>query len=347
MRIMVTGGAGFIGSNFIRLVLAAHPCYAITNLDKLTYAGNLENLTGLGGLSNYRFIKGDICDAELVRGLMAESDAVVHFAAESHVDRSISDAAPFFETNVHGTFTLLEAARSARLKRFVHVSTDEVYGSIPEGLWTDETSGLFPSSPYSAAKAASDMFVLAFARTYGLPALITRAGNNYGPFQFPEKFIPLIIGNALEDGPLPLYGDGLQVRDWLYVEDHCRALDLLLHEGEPGEIYNIAGGELRTNLEVARTILELLSKPASLITFVADRPAHDRRYALDASKLHAKFGWRPGVNFDEGIRQTVGWYAGHGDWVARVRDGAYREYYDRHYTRRQESLASIQHGGKP
>jgi len=344
MRVLVTGGAGFIGSNFVRLLLREHPDYRLTNLDKLTYAGNLENLADCSHSASYRFIKGDVCDADLVRKLVAEADAVVHFAAESHVDRSIEETAPVFETNIRGTFTLLEAARGSKLKRFVHVSTDEVYGSIPEGRWASEEAALAPASPYSAAKAASDMLVLAYARTYGLPALITRASNNYGPYQFPEKFLPLIITNALENRPLPLYGDGLQQRDWLYVEDHCRALDLLLHQGEPGEIYNIGTGELRPNLEVARTVLKLLGKPESLITFVADRPAHDRRYALDCAKLEKRPGWKPGETFEQGLRKTVDWYVQHPEWVARVRDGAYREYYERHYTRREESLASILRG---
>lgn len=345
MRILVTGGAGFIGSNFVRLLLASHPDCQVTNLDKLTYAGNLENLADCAEDPRYRFVKGDICDAELVRGLMGESDAVVHFAAESHVDRSIADSAPFFETNVRGTFTLLEAARQAPLQRFVHVSTDEVYGPIPPGQWVNEAGALLPSSPYSAAKAASDMLALAYARTYGVPALITRAGNNYGPFQFPEKFIPLIVSNALEDRPLPLYGDGLQVRDWLHVEDHCRALDLLLERGERGEIYNIGTGRERTNLEVARAVLDLLGKPQSLITFVEDRPAHDRRYALDCAKLNNDPGWRAAIEFADGLRRTVEWYAGHPEWVGRVRDGAYREYYERHYVRREETLAAMLRGG--
>lgn len=345
MRILVTGGAGFIGSNFVRLVLNAHPDYRIINLDKLTYAGNLENLADCARLDRYSFVQGDICDASLVARLMAAADAVVHFAAESHVDRSIAEAAPVFETNVRGTFTLLECARGAKLQRFLHVSTDEVYGSIPEGRWTAEDAALSPASPYAAAKAASDMLVLAYARTYQLPALITRASNNYGPCQFPEKLIPLMTSNALEDRPLPLYGDGLQVRDWLYVEDHCRALDLLLHQGCPGEIYNIGGGAERTNLEVARTLLRLLDKPESLIHFVADRPAHDRRYALDCTRLREAFGWRPAVAFEDGIRSTVAWYRANSGWVSRVRDGAYREYYDRYYTRREESLAAIL-GGK-
>ena len=341
MRVLVTGGAGFIGSNFIRFLLQEHPDYHITNLDKLTYAGNLENLSECSHASNYRFVQGDVCDAELVGQLMAEADAVVHLAAESHVDRSIERAAPFLETNVRGTYILLECARTAKVKQFVHVSTDEVYGSLPEGRWAGEDAPLSPTNPYAAAKAASDMLVLAYARTYRVPALISRASNNYGPFQFPEKFIPLATANALEDSPVPLYGDGLHVRDWLYVEDHCRALDLLLERGEPGEIYNIGGGELRTNLEVARILLQLLNKSASLITFVADRPAHDRRYALDCSKLQTQLGWSPRESFLEGIRKAVGWYVEHPEWVARVRDGAYRQYYERHYTRREESLTAM------
>jgi dTDP-glucose 4,6-dehydratase len=341
MRILVTGGAGFIGSNFIRFLLREQPECQVTNLDKLTYAGNLENLADCSESPRYRFVKGDVCDAGLVRGLLKEADAVVHFAAESHVDRSIAETAPVFETNVRGTFTLLEAAREARLERFVHISTDEVYGPIPEGHWADERAPLLPSSPYSAAKAASDMFALAYARTYGLPVVITRAANNYGPCQFPEKFIPLIVSNALEDQPLPLYGDGRQVRDWLYVEDHCRALALLLRGGEPGGIYNIASGTERANIEVAKTVLRLLGKPESLITFVTDRPAHDRRYALDCAKLRQRFGWKPQVAFEEGLARTVEWYRANPEWVSHVRGGSYREYYDRHYVRRDETLAAV------
>ena len=341
MRVLITGGAGFIGSNFIRFLLQNYPEHHITNLDKLTYAGNLENLSDCSQASNYRFVQGDVCDAELVGPLMAEADAVVHLAAESHVDRSIERADPFLETNIWGTYTLLECARRSKVKRFVHVSTDEVYGSLPEDRRAGEDAPLSPTNPYAASKAASDMLVLAYARTYRVPALISRASNNYGPFQFPEKFIPLAIANALEDRPVPLYGDGLHVRDWLYVEDHCRALDLLLEQGEPGEIYNIGTGEQRTNLELARTVLQLLDKPASLITLVADRPAHDRRYALDCSKLRSALGWAPREDFLAGIRKAVAWYVEHPEWVARVRDGAYRQYYERHYTRREESLTAI------
>ncbi len=341
MHVLVTGGAGFIGSNFVRYVAGAHPQYRVTNLDKLTYAGNLENLVAVQGHEGYRFVKGDICDAALVDSLMADADAVVHFAAESHVDRSIAETSPVFETNIRGTYTLLECARRHKLQRFVHVSTDEVYGTIPEPHASDERWPLAPASPYSAAKAASDMLVMAYARTYKVPASITRASNNYGPYQFPEKFIPLIISNALEDKPLPMYGDGMQVRDWLHVEDHCRALDLVLHGGESGEVYNIGAGELRANLDVARGVLTLLGKPESLITFVADRPAHDRRYALDSTKLRKRFGWDITRRFDEGIRETVEWYRANAEWVGRVRGGAYRDYYELHYTRREESLATM------
>ncbi len=347
MRILVTGGAGFIGSNFVRFLLREHPSYQVTNLDKLTYAGNLENVADCAEAPNYRFVKGDICDAALAGELVREADAVVHFAAESHVDRSIAETTPVFETNVRGTFTLLECARTAHLRRFVHVSTDEVYGPIPEGQWASETSTLLPSSPYSAAKAASDMFALAYARTYGLPVSVTRAANNYGPYQFPEKFIPLAISNALEDRPLPLYGDGQQVRDWLYVEDHCRALDVVLHGGQAGEIYNIASGAEKTNIEMARTVLRLLGKPESLITHVTDRPAHDRRYALNSARLRQQFGWKPLVGFEEGIARTVEWYRTHAPWIASVRAGEYREYYDRHYTRRNETLAAVLGGASP
>ncbi len=341
MRILVTGGAGFIGSNFIRFLSLHHDDYLVTNLDKLTYAGNLENLEGLGSALQYRFVRGDVCDIALVQELLAEHDAVVHFAAESHVDRSILDTSPSFETNIRGTYTLLEAARKAPLKRFLHVSTDEVYGSIAEGQFSSEESPLRPSSPYAAAKAAADMLVLAYAHTYGVPAVISRASNNYGPYQFPEKFIPLMVTNAIESRPLPIYGDGLQVRDWLYVEDHCRALDVLLHKGRTGEIYNIGGGELRTNLDVVRTILRLLDKPESLLEHVTDRPGHDRRYALDWSKIEKELSWRPREDFEQGIRKTVGWYLAHPRWVAAVKDGAYRDYYERHYLRRDQTLAFV------
>ncbi len=341
MRVLITGGAGFIGSNFIRYLAGHHAEHSLTNLDKLTYAGNLENLEGLSSDVQYRFVKGDICDAVLLGKLLSKHDAVVHFAAESHVDRSILDVSPCFETNIRGTYTLLEAARAARLQRFLHVSTDEVYGSMAEDETATETSPLRPSSPYAASKAAADMLVLAYAHTYRVPAVIARGSNNYGPYQFPEKFIPLMISNAMESRKLPVYGDGLQVRDWLYVEDFCRALDLLLHRGRPGEVYNAGGSEVRANLEVARLLLRLMDKPESLLEHVTDRPGHDRRYALDCAKIHREFGWKPKESFEQGIRKTVGWYLAHEAWVAGVRGGAYRDYYERHYVRRNQTFKAI------
>jgi dTDP-glucose 4,6-dehydratase len=340
VKILVTGGAGFIGSNFIRFHAEHHADHPLTNLDKLTYAGNLENLEGLSSAAQYEFVKGDICDAALVSRLLEEHDAVVHFAAESHVDRSILDTSDCFETNIRGTHVLLEAARRAGLRRFLHVSTDEVYGSMAAGEWASESSPLRPSSPYAASKAAAEMLVMAYAHTYNVPAIITRGSNNYGPYQFPEKFIPLMVTNALEDKPLPLYGDGLQQRDWIFVEDHCRAIELALHRGQPGEVYNIAAGECRTNLDVIRTILKLLDKPESLIRHVTDRPGHDRRYALDASKIQSELGWKPRESFEQGIRKTVGWYKTHPHWVAGIKGGEYRDYYERHYSRRDQTLAS-------
>ena len=347
LRILVTGGAGFIGSNFIRYMGEHHPSDPITNLDALTYAGNLENLAGLSSAAQYQFVKGDVCDAALVKKLLGEHDAVVHFAAESHVDRSIVDASDCFETNIRGTHTLLDAARQVRLRRFVHVSTDEVYGSMGEDETAREDSPLRPSSPYAASKAAAEMLVMAYARTYDIPAVITRGSNNYGAYQFPEKFIPLMITNAAESKPLPVYGDGLQVRDWLYVNDHCRALDLLLHRGKPGEIYNIGAGNLRTNLEVIRKLLKLMLRPESLIQHVTDRPGHDRRYALDCGKIRKEFGWKPKEKFEQGIRKTVGWYLANPEWVARVKDGAYRDYYELHYQRRDQTLAGIKGSSRP
>lgn len=337
MRILVTGGAGFIGSNFVRFVVREHPAYQVTNLDKLTYAGNLENLEGV----NHRFVRGDICDAQLVAGLLAEHDAVVNFAAESHVDRSILDSAAFFETNVRGSYALLEAARRSPVSRFLHVSTDEVYGSMAPDQFATEESPLRPSSPYAASKAAAEMLAMSYAHTYRLPLIITRASNNYGPYQFPEKFIPLMVTNALENQRLPVYGDGMQQRDWLHVEDHCRALDLLLHKGQPGEVYNIGCGTPRGNLEVLQALLKLVDRPSSLLEHVTDRPGHDRRYALNCDKLKNNLGWQPQESFENGLRQTVDWYKANSDWVDRVKAGAYRDYYDRHYQRRDETLAAF------
>jgi len=337
MRILVTGGAGFIGSNFVRFVVREHPAYQITNLDKLTYAGNLENLEGV----TQRFVRGDICDAPLLAGLLAEHDAVVNFAAESHVDRSILDSAAFFETNVRGTYVLLEAARRTPVSRFLHVSTDEVYGSMAPDQFATEDSPLRPSSPYAASKAAAEMLAMSYAHTYRLPLIITRASNNYGPYQFPEKFIPLMVTNALEHKRLPVYGDGMQQRDWLHVEDHCRALDMVLHHGQPGEVYNIGCGTPRGNLEVLEALLKLVDRPSSLLEHVTDRPGHDRRYALNCDKLTNSLGWQPQESFETGLGQTVEWYKTHADWVGRVKAGAYRDYYDRHYQRRDETLAAF------
>ena len=355
-NILVTGGCGFIGANFIRRVLAALDNCRLVNLDKLTYAGNPQNLADIADDSRYRFVQGDICDASLVELLFAEEqiDTVVHFAAESHVDRSITGPAAFIETNILGTFVLLEAARKAWLpgsspltpppSRFLHVSTDEVYGSLGDtGLFTEETT-YDPRSPYSSSKASSDHLVSAYHHTYGLPTLITNCSNNYGPYQFPEKLIPLIINNALNGKVLPVYGDGKNVRDWLYVVDHCTAILEVLKKGRLGETYNVGGNNEKQNIEVVQTICDILDEQAaplpegkprrSLITFVKDRPGHDRRYAIDAGKIKNELGWEPSVTFEEGIRKTVEWYLEHADWIAKVIDGTYQEYYDRMYAGR-------------
>ncbi len=349
MRLLVTGGAGFIGSNFIRYLLAPHPAglahrndVEIVNFDKLTYAGNLENLAEVANHSRYRFVHGDIADADAVNEALAGGfDAVVNFAAETHVDRSIEDASPFLRTNVMGTHVLLEAARVRRLPLFVHISTDEVYGSAAPGQSFGEDAPLHPRSPYAASKAAGDHLVAAYAHTYGLPAIILRCTNNYGPCQFPEKLIPLMIANAREDKPLPVYGDGLHERDWLYVEDYCRAIECVLRQGKPGEIYNVSSGSPQPNLKVVKTILQLLGKPESLLRFVEDRPGHDRRYALDSTKIRQALGWKPELSFEEGIRKTIAWYQANELWLKRARSGEYRQYYERHYTRRSETLRSL------
>jgi dTDP-glucose 4,6-dehydratase len=332
MRILVTGGAGFIGSNFIRHLLTTDPDCRIVNLDKLTYAGNLENLADVERDPRYRFIKGSICDALLVDDLLKEGfDALVNFAAESHVDRSIQDAKAFVETNMLGTQTILEACRRHRVLRMVQVSTDEVYGSLgPSGRFTEE-SPLCPNSPYAASKAGGDLLVAAYFHTYGLPVIITRSSNNYGPYQFPEKMIPLFVTNALAGEPLPLYGDGLHIRDWLHVQDHCEALALVLKKGVPGEVYNIGGNCERTNIDVARLILSELGRPDTLIAYVTDRLGHDRRYALDTSKLERTLGWRPRNAFETGLKETVCWYENHVAWWTRIKDGEYRTYYQKTY----------------
>lgn len=309
----------------------------IVNLDKLTYAGNLENLEPVASLPGYRFVHGDICDGALLDALLQEEkpDAIVHFAAESHVDRSILSPGAFFETNLRGTFTLLEAARRNNLQRFCHVSTDEVYGSIDPPHDADEEYPLQPNSPYSASKAGSDLLVRSYSRTYKLPAVITRASNNYGPYQFPEKLIPLMILNALENRALPVYGDGMQVRDWLFVEDHCRAILAVVHKGRPGEIYNVGGNRSLPNLEVVHKVLQATGRPESLITYVTDRPGHDRRYALTSEKLMKETGWEPKIDFETGLAQTVAWYKNNPGWVERVRSEAYLEYYKKNYQGRE------------
>mgnify|MGYP000210643210 CR=1 FL=1 len=334
--VLVTGGAGFIGANFVRFILANCPETRVVNLDCLTYAGNLENLADLADDPRYAFVKLDVCDTpRVIEACRAHQvDCVAHFAAESHVDRSITGPGAFIRTNVAGTLSMLEAARECGNLRFLQVGTDEVYGSLgPTGYFT-ETTPLDPHSPYSASKAAADHLVSAFFHTYGLPTLITRCSNNYGPYQFPEKMIPLMINNARQDQPLPVYGDGLNVRDWLYVEDHCRALWAVLTRGRPGRVYNIGGNSEKTNLEVVRTILGRLGKPESLITFVKDRPGHDRRYAIDATRIRTELGWQPTVDFAAGIARTIDWYLCHQAWLDHVTSGAYQQYYQAMYAGR-------------
>lgn len=334
----MTGGAGFIGSCFVRLAVDI-PSFDVVNLDALTYAGNLENLASVSGRANYCFIKADLCDLDGTRRLLEETkpEAVIHFAAESHVDRSIFAPQPVFETNLRGSFNLLESMRAFRVKRFIHVSTDEVYGSLEPPLEADENFPLQPSSPYSAAKAGSDLMALAYFKTYKLPVIVTRASNNYGPYHFPEKLIPLMISNALEDKRLPVYGDGMQIRDWLYVEDHCRAILALLDKGRDGEIYNIGGNRSLPNKTVVDRILAITGKPASLIEYVADRPGHDRRYALSSEKLMKETGWAPKMDFERGLAATVDWYRSNQEWVRHVKSGEYQSYYARNYGNRQES----------
>ena len=332
VEVLVTGGAGFIGSNFVRWAHDTHPDWRITTLDKLTYAGRLENLAEVMPSVRHRFVRGDITDPAVAGPLVRTAEIVVHFAAETHVDRSILAAGDFIRTDVFGTFVLLEAAREAsRLRRFIQISTDEVYGSVPSGS-SVETDELRPRNPYSASKAGADRLAYSYWATYGVPVIITRASNNYGPNQFPEKVIPLFITNAIDGRPLPLYGDGRHVRDWLHVEDHCRALDLLIAGGEPGAVYNIGGGNEVANIDLTHRILELLGRPASLIAPVADRPGHDRRYSLDTSRLRG-LGWQPAVAFDTGLAATVSWYRDHESWWRPIKDDdpAFRAYHEAQY----------------
>jgi dTDP-glucose 4,6-dehydratase len=345
VKIFITGGAGFIGSNFIRHVLSLGDSYTVVNFDKLTYAGNLANLQSVGGDPRYHFVKGDICDPDAVTQAMRGCDVVVHFAAESHVDRSIYEPAPVIQTNITGTFILLQVARTLNMQRFLHVSTDEVYGDLPPGVSADENFALQPSSPYSASKAGSDLLVRSFVKTYRFPALITRSSNNYGPYQFPEKFLPLMITNALGNKPLPVYGDGRQQRNWLHVEDDCRGILAVLERGRVGETYNIGGTDVLENLEVISRLLKLMGKPESLITSVADRPGHDRRYALDCTKIEKELHWHPHIQLDRGLEQTVNWYREHADWVEAVRRGEYRTYYAKYYENRNSSLEAVMSAG--
>ncbi|WP_026839828.1 dTDP-glucose 4,6-dehydratase [Citrifermentans bremense] len=360
-NILITGGCGFIGSNFIRLALQKIPACNIINLDKLTYAGNLQNLADIESDGRYKFVKGDVCNSSLVTKVFAEDciDTVVHFAAESHVDRSIEGPAAFVQTNIIGTFTLLEAARKAWLvnkqsppnQRFIHVSTDEVYGSLGETGYFTETTSYDPRSPYSASKASSDHLVNAYYHTYGLPTMITNCSNNYGPYHFPEKLIPLIISNAINGRDLPLYGDGSNVRDWLYVIDHCSAILAVLEGGRLGETYNVGGNSEKRNLEVVETVCDILDTTApplanglprrSLIRFVKDRPGHDQRYAIDAAKIRNELGWSPSVSFEDGIRRTIEWYLANPDWVQGVCDGSYQNYYKSMYGERLPAQSEV------
>lgn len=336
MNILVTGGAGFIGSNLVMYLLKKYPDMLIVNLDKLTYAGNLENLESVKNHERYKFERGDICDRGLVEQLLGRYsiNTIINLAAETHVDRSIVGSAEFIRTNIVGTHVLLELAREKSISKFVQVSTDEVYGSLGKtGKFTEETP-THPNSPYAASKASADNFVLAYHHTYGLPAVITRCSNNYGPYQFPEKLIPLIIANALTDKPLPVYGDGMNVRDWLHVEDHCSAIDAVFLRGRAGEVYNIGGNNEKPNLELVKLLLKLLGKPESLISFVKDRPGHDRRYAIDSSKMQRELDWKPSFTFEQGMKTTVDWYVQNRQWWERIVSGEYKEYYNRMYENR-------------
>jgi dTDP-glucose 4,6-dehydratase len=334
MKILITGGAGFIGSNFVRYMLDKYGDYEIVNLDSLTYCGNLENLRGIEDNPNYTFCKGDITDKDLVFKITSDVDYIVNFAAESHVDRSIEDPEIFIKSNVLGTQVLLDAAKEYGIKKYLQVSTDEVYGSLGKTGYFREDTPLAPNSPYSASKASADLMVRAYNKTFDLPVNITRCSNNYGPYQFPEKLIPLMISNALENKPLPVYGDGLNIRDWLHVYDHCSAIDLVLHRGKIGEIYNIGGNNEKKNIEIVKLILQNLNKSESLINFVKDRLGHDRRYAIDSSKIQNELGWTPKYTFETGIVETIQWYLDNKEWWERIKSGEYMDYYERMYSNR-------------
>lgn len=334
MKVLVTGGAGFMGSNFIRHLLTTYPEYQIINFDALTYAGNLENLADVEQNPRYRFIKGDITDHRAVEAVVrTRPDAVINYAAETHVDRSILGPKGFILTDVLGTYELLESCRRHRIARYVQISTDEVYGSIARGR-TAEDAPLEPRSPYSASKAGGDHLVRAYFTTYGLPTILTRACNNYGPYQYPEKFVPLFITNLIEGKKVPVYGDGKQIREWIYVTDHCRAIDAILHHGKPGEVYNIGTGENRANIEITRKLLQAFGKDETSIEYVKDRPGHDLRYALDSTKLRRELGWQPQVSFDEGLQRTIEWYRDHTTWWQRIKSGEFAKYYERQYGQR-------------
>jgi dTDP-glucose 4,6-dehydratase len=337
VNMLVTGGAGFIGTNFVRYMLNKRTAYNIVNFDKLTYAGNLENLKNVESKQKYTFVKGDICDADALQAVFEkyQINIVVNFAAESHVDRSILGAKVFVETNVLGTQTLLEVSKQFAVKRFIQVSTDEVYGSLgATGYFTEETP-LQANSPYSASKAGADLLVRAYFETFKLPCLTTRCSNNYGPYQFPEKLIPLVIANAVNDKPIPVYGDGMNVRDWLFVEDHCSAIDAVLHKGKPGDVYNIGGNNEMPNIEIVKRILAYLQKPESLITFVTDRLGHDRRYAIDSSKIQRELGWKPADTFETALPRTIQWYLNNRMWWERILSGDYQTYYEQQYAKRE------------
>jgi dTDP-glucose 4,6-dehydratase len=347
MKILVTGGAGFIGSNFIRLVLQSRERYEIVNYDLLTYAGNPANLGAASENPRYRFVRGDVCDAKAVETVMRGCDAVVHFAAESHVDRSIHEPARVIETNITGTFILMQAARREHLGRFVHISTDEVYGDLASETFAAENCPLQPSSPYSSSKASADLLVLSYFRTYGFPAVITRSSNNYGPYQFPEKFLPLLISNALSGKPLPIYGDGRQQRNWIHVEDNCRGILAVLEGGHLGEVYNIGSPDVEENIAMATRVIRIIGEPNTRLTFVKDRPGHDRRYALNCEKIRNELGWECLIPLEQGLQRTINWYQSNADWLDDVYRNGYRSYYEKYYRHGDSGRTTLRTSLKP